>query len=59
VEKPRIERFTVVLTEEERERLDKMAEEAGIDRSTLVRLRLFGGAAVVAGVSGETTGSRA
>jgi hypothetical protein len=45
---PRLERFTLLLTEAERERLDAMAEEAGVDRSTLVRLCVFGGASTLA-----------
>jgi hypothetical protein len=37
----RDERFTLLLTMEERELLDAMAERAGLDRSTLIRLRVF------------------
>lgn len=43
----RDERFTLLLTMEERELLDAMAEEAGVDRSTLIRLRVFAAAHAV------------
>ena len=43
----RDERFTLLLTLEEREMLDEMAAEAGVDRSTLIRLRVFANASQV------------
>ena len=39
---PRTERFQLLLSRQEREKLDEMARSAGLDRSTLIRLRLFG-----------------
>ncbi len=38
----REERFTLLLTEAEREKLDRLAAVAGVDRSTYVRLAVFG-----------------
>jgi hypothetical protein len=41
VESPRVERFTLVLTERERRALAELARTAGISMSEFVRARLF------------------
>jgi hypothetical protein len=38
----REERFQLLLTRDERQRLEEMALAAGVDMSTMIRLRVFG-----------------